>query len=89
MAQSLRQSALLGYLIMALGLMGGFLYYSQLDFSSDVPAIEQRHQMANMKGLENIKIDYRILQNDEFQQLRIFGQILVKPQGNGKENPFQ
>lgn len=89
MVQSLRQSALLGYLIMALGLMGGFLYYSQLDFSSDVPAIDQSHQMANMKGLDNVNIDYRILQNDGFQQLRIFGQILVTPQGNGKENPFQ
>ena len=89
MVQSLRQSALLWYLIMALGLMGGFLYYSQLDFSSDVPAIDQSHQMANMKGLDNVNIDYRILQNDGFQQLRIFGQILVTPQGNGKENPFQ
>lgn len=74
---------------MTLGLLGGFLYYSQLDFSSAVPAIEQRHQIANMKGLENLKIDYRVLKNDEFQQLRIFGQTTVSPQGSGKDNPFQ
>jgi hypothetical protein len=74
---------------MALGLMGGFLYYSQLDFSSDVPPLEQRHQMASMKGLESLKIDYRILKNEEFQQLKIFGQTTVKPQVSGKDNPFQ
>lgn len=89
MTQSFRQSALLGYLIMALGLMGGFLYYSQMDFSGDVPTLEQRHQLANMKGLESLKIDYRILQNEEFQQLKIFGQTTVPAQGSGKTNPFQ
>jgi hypothetical protein len=84
-----RQSSFLSYLIMALGVLGGFLYYNQTDFSQNVPSIEQRHQMASMKGLENVKVDYRILKNDAFQELRIFGQMPVNAQASGKSNPFQ
>lgn len=77
------------YLIMLLGVVFGFVYTSQSDPAASVLAVPARFQLSTLRGLENLKIDYSLLTSDQFKQLRVFGSLLVQPQGNGTSNPFQ
>lgn len=86
---SLRQSPLLLYLIMLLGFVLGFLYNNQLDPSAHVPAIPPNFQLTSLKSLENLKIDYSVLSNDQFKQLKIYGQLPVPVQPGGKDDLFR
>lgn len=86
---SLKQSPVILYLIMLLGFVLGFLYNSQLDPTAAVPPIPNKFQLASLQGLQNLKIDYSILTSEQFQQLRVFGELPVRAQGGGKSDPFQ
>jgi hypothetical protein len=84
-----RQSPVLLYLIMVLGLVLGFLYTTQTDPASSVQPVESRYQLTSMRGLENIRIDYSLLSTEQFQQLRTFGAFPLTPESGGSGNPFQ
>lgn len=85
----LKQSPVLLYLIMLLGFVLGFLYNSRLDPSAQVPQIPAAFQLTSLQGLRNLKIDYSVLESDQFQQLRVFGQLPVSVYPGGKTDPFQ
>ena len=84
-----RKSPILLYLIMTLGFVVGFLYNNQADPSANVAPVSPKFQLASLKGLDTLKIDYSILNQPQFQQLRVFGQIPVQPGAGGKTDPFQ
>ncbi len=86
---SAKQSPLILYLVMLLGLVLGYLYNSQSDPAAAVPGVPANLQLTSLKGLDGLKIDYTVLESDQFQQLRVFGQIPVQVGSGGKENPFQ
>jgi len=89
MATSFRQSPVILYLIMLLGFVVGFLYTSQSDPSASVPAVPAADQLTTLQGLANLKIDYSLLTSSQFQQLQVFGELPVQPQGGGKSDPFR
>lgn len=84
-----KQSGLILYLIMMLGLVLGFLYNNQTDPAASVPPIPNNFQLTSLKGLDGLKIDYTALESDQFKQLRVFGSLPVQPDTGGKTNPFQ
>jgi hypothetical protein len=85
----MRQSKILLYLIMLLGLVMGYLYSSQSDPTAVVPVLNARLELTSLAGLKNVNIDTSILTNPAFSSLRIFGQLPVQPSGGGRDNPFQ
>jgi len=84
----IRQSPVILYLIITLGIVTGFLYQSQLDPSADVPAIDPKFT-TSLRDLENLSIDYGILSDSRISSLRVFGELPVQPSGGGTDNPFR
>jgi hypothetical protein len=84
-----RQSQALYYLIMLLGLVGGFLYNSQRDPAADVTPVPPALQITSLRGLETLRIDYAVLESDQFRQLQVYGELPVDPGTGGKDDPFQ
>jgi hypothetical protein len=84
-----KQSPLLLYLIMVLGLVLGFLYNSQTDPAAEVTPVPIDLQLTTLQSLDGLKIDYALLESEQFRQLRVFGQLPVDPNGGGKEDPFR
>lgn len=85
----MKQSKLLLYLIMLLGLVMGYFYSNQGDPAAAVPVLDARLQLTSLVGLKNASIDTSILTNPAFSSLRVFGQLPVQPSGGGRDNPFQ
>lgn len=85
----MRKSPILLYLVMTLGFVVGFLYNNQTDPTASVPPVSPKFQLASLKGLDTLSIDYSILGQAQFQELKVFGQIPVQPGIGGKTDPFQ
>lgn len=84
-----KQSSLLVYLIMLLGLVGGFLYNSQSDPAASVPAVPPALQLTSLRSLESLRIDFAVLENEQFRQLRVYGELPVDPGTGGTNDLFQ
>ena len=86
---SARQSPLVLYLIMVFGFAMGWLYLSQSDPARNVPQIPASFQLTNMRQLQNLRIDFSLLSDPQFLQLRSYGELPVEAGAGGKINPFQ
>jgi hypothetical protein len=86
---SVKQSPLLFYLIMLLGLVAGFLYNMQSDPAASVPPVPAALQLTSLRGLENLRIDYALLESEQFRQLQVYGELPVQTGTGGKDDPFQ
>ena len=84
-----KQSPIILYLIMLLGVVLGFLYTSQVNPAAQVPPVPANYELTSMRGLDTLKIDYSMFSSEQFQQLRIFGSLPVQPQSGGKTDPFR
>ncbi len=85
----MRQSKLLLYVIILAGLVSGYLFSSQNDPAAAVPELDARLQISTMSGLKDVTIDESILTDATFTSLRVFGELPVRPTGDGRDNPFQ
>jgi hypothetical protein len=74
---------------MVLGFILGFVYNSQLDPTVAVPAIPQKFQLASMKELDGLTVDYSLLMSPQFQELRIYGELPVPTESTGRDNIFR
>jgi len=85
MIRQTRHNKLFLYLIILLGFIGGYIYYSQVEIDTlgIVPI-----QESNLDKLENISIDFDVLDSPTFQELKIFGEYPVLPGVTGKNNIF-
>lgn len=83
-----RQSLLILIMIVFLGLIGGYFYYSTMVVPAIEPVASAPVQRDDLKSFENLKIDYGILTNKKFQSLEIFGESPVNPGATGKKDIF-
>ena len=83
------QSKLILYLIILLGLVGGFLYSNQFDPTEKVLPQPDGINAADLNAFGSLKVNYTVLQNEGYQELRIFGELPVPTTAPGKSNPFQ
>lgn len=76
-------------LIIALGLIVGYFYYSQanVDVSYDVPLPTAARDQGYIK-FKNLKFDFAILQSKTFASLRTFGEFPVNAGVTGKKDLF-
>ncbi len=84
----LRESKLLVYLIIALGLVLGFLYGNSLDPAVNTPQLDGKYLPVTLQALRSARIDESLLSSEVFKSLRIFGSLPVVPATGGTTNPF-
>lgn len=81
-----QQNKLILYLVIALGLVGGYFYYSQ---ALAEPVIAPMPQASgNLDQFRNLRIDFGLLQKAEYKALRAYGESPVSPGISGKADPF-
>ena len=83
------QTKLILYLIILMGLVGGFLFNGQSDPSEAVAPQPQDISSADLNAFSSLKVDYTVLQDERFIDLRIFGEFPIPTSAPGKSNPFQ
>jgi len=82
------QSRLILYLIILVGLVGGYLYNAGLDRTADVPSLPSGVTAVGLQSLASIKISYTAIEDIQFNTLRIFGEFPVPTSAPGKPDIF-
>lgn len=88
MPASIPQNKLTLYLIIIVGLAGGYMYHSQTvdSFSvSPLPIQLEKDSLIQFKGFE---IDKSLASNSSYQSLQIFGELPVSNGNPGKSSLF-
>ena len=76
-------------LIILLGIVLGYFYYSSFVVPATVPVPPSPiAQTDDLKTFEGLQIDFGILTNKKFQTLQIFGESPVNPGATGKKDLF-
>ncbi|MBX4211620.1 MAG: hypothetical protein KW806_02395 [Candidatus Yanofskybacteria bacterium] len=81
------QSNLIIYLVVVVGFVAGFLYNSQLSTPVTIPAVSQEGA-DTLRTLQNLKINYGMLDNASYKALSVFGELPVVAGPGGKSDPF-
>lgn len=84
-----RNNALILYLIMLFGFALGWLYIGQADPARNVAPVPAALQLTTLRQLQNLRIDFSILSDPQFSNLRAYGELPVQAGSGGKTNPFQ
>lgn len=73
-----------------LGIVGGYLYYSQILKGQSQPgqAITVPAQDSLSKFKETKSFNFSIFEDDKFKSLRTLGQSPVEPGSTGRNDPF-
>lgn len=83
-----RSKVILSFII-GMGLILGYLNYSQVDGSLIEAETESIVSKEESELLKNLNIDFSILNNEEYKTLEIFGENPVDPGITGERiNPF-
>lgn len=85
MATPASQSKLLLYLLILVGAVGGYIYYSQV---SSIEAEVAAPPVSTLDTLKELKLDFKALENEKYQALKVFGESPVLPGTTGKSDPF-
>ena len=89
MAAQPKQNFLILIMIVLLGLVLGYFYYSSYVVPAMVPILPPPiGQKDDLKAFEGLQIDFGILTNKKFQALQIFGESPVNPGATGKKDIF-
>jgi hypothetical protein len=84
-----RQSKMLLYLIILVGLVGGYMYYSYSGASEVVvPQVQKAGRKGDLAKFENMKIDFDFLNEQSYKSLQIYGELPVNPGTPGRQNIF-
>lgn len=84
--QKRQTSNLLLILLILVGLLGGYIYYSQVA-SSDVETVPPMPK-DTLSVFKEIILDFEIFQRVDFKNLKIIGESPVKPDPGGKTDLF-
>ena len=89
MAQNQQNLWLYAGLIILVGLVAGYLGYSQLiqPTEASVPPAPISSK-DTLKSFQNLKIDFSILDSTAYKSLQIFGEMPVNPGVTGKKDIF-
>ncbi|HYU64771.1 MAG TPA: hypothetical protein VEK36_00680 [Candidatus Paceibacterota bacterium] len=86
MALIRRQSNLISYLIIALGLVGGYVFQSQFIAPPSPPVLPAAGK--EIQELKKLKIDFKALENEQYRSLQVYGELPVNPGLSGKRDLF-
>lgn len=80
---------LIPLLVVVLGIVGGYLYYSNVSSNSEpVYNLPQEIQQDSLSQFKNLELNFKVLENSKYRSLEIFGESPVSPGTPGKTNIF-
>ncbi|MDP2647897.1 MAG: hypothetical protein Q8P35_01485 [Candidatus Yanofskybacteria bacterium] len=86
MVISRKQNNLILYLIVVLGLVGGYVYHSQFGSSFSMPELPPAAK--EIQDLKNLNVDFGALDDDKYHSLQVYGDLPVIPGISGKRDLF-
>ncbi len=89
MANPTSNAKLFGFLIVLVGIVGGYLYYSQTIKPSEAttpPAPVAAND--DLRAFQDLKLDFSILNDTVYKSLSVFGEAPVNPGITGKKDLF-
>ncbi len=81
------QSRIISLLIILVGLVGGYVYYSN-SYSEELFPLPVNIQKSTLQLFKEMVIDFSILDDSVFRSLRVYGELPVTPGVSGKSDPF-
>lgn len=84
-----RQTRLLSIVIIFIGIIAGYVYYSNFTLVGEfgLAPLEDNHQ-DTLSQFKNIEFRFQAFDSPNVKSLRTFGDSPVQPNTNGKNNPF-
>lgn len=82
------QTNLFTILIIVVGIVGGYLYYAQVDITLELPASTVVQSKDDLTQFENININFSVLDDERFKNLRVQGESPVDAGQTGKRDIF-
>jgi hypothetical protein len=85
--QPTNQNKLITWLIILGGAALGYFYHTNLAVQ---PTIEQLPAAgtADLEKLKTLKIDFKLLDKDQYKALQVYGEVPVNVGAKGKPDPF-
>jgi hypothetical protein len=83
-------SPVLLLLIVVLGVLGGFIYNSQITPATDerIKPIKSISPEDTLSKLKSSKLDFSILEDETFKNLKVFVELPINAGETGRENIF-
>ena len=88
MATTTNQNTLIFTLIVLLGTMVGYLYYSKSIVPAEQLIAAPTVSNDDLRIFENINLDFSVLNNNKYKSLQKFGESPVNPGVTGKKDIF-
>ena len=84
-----KQTRLIVILIIFVGLVSGYVYYTRFATLDDqgLPLLPD-YSKDNLGQFKNIRFDFKLLDSSTIRSLKFFGESPIKPDLTGKNNPF-
>ncbi|KKT82501.1 MAG: hypothetical protein A3B99_03055 [Candidatus Yanofskybacteria bacterium RIFCSPHIGHO2_02_FULL_44_12b] len=83
------QNKILLIIIILLGLVAGYFYYTEAAGEPDPPIpLPIDIEKDDLKSAANINLDFSVFENETYKTLIQFGESPVKPGNTGKTNVF-
>jgi hypothetical protein len=86
--QKQKQSPVVLVAIVLAGIVGGYLYYSQVLQQISPPQVPQISASDTLAKFKEIKFDFSIFDNAQFKALKTIGESPVQPGITGKDDLF-
>lgn len=87
---STTQSKLVTYFLILLGFAAGYLYQSKIGGAqANIAPLPEESKEDDWKSLEKLNVDFNLLQDSTYKNLKVFGELPVNPGNRGKDDPFQ
>jgi len=84
-----RNNKLIPIVIIFLGILGGYLYFIQLEDTTITTVVGgSLSAESGLDKLDNLTIDFSPLDDQKFIELQVFGESPVAPGATGKKNIF-
>lgn len=80
-----KTSNIMGILIIIIGLLAGYIYYTNL-IKPTVPSAPREY--TDLLKLRQVSFDFSVVEREAFKNLKIFGESPVKPGVTGRKNIF-
>jgi len=83
-----KESNLFSALIIAIGLVGGFLFYSQIIKPQQISISAPKNNQNDLSKFKTLNIDFSIFENQTFKDLKVLGELPVNPGVTGRADLF-
>ena len=80
-----RSSNIFGLLILVVGIVAGYIFYSNL-LKPAVPTAPRSYD--DLLRYRDLVLDFTVIDRGEFENLKVFGQLPVEPGATGRQDIF-